>query len=951
MKRTAFLLPPALILAFLLTITTYTEAQTWALIQGVKGQDVAVGNDGSVWATGSAGEIFRYNGKTWDRMPGGASMIAVDPQGDAWVVNSGGGIFKYNTGKKNWDQIPGAAKDIGIGADGSVWVIGTGATPGGYEIFKWNGKGWTKVPGGAVRIAVDPSGNAWVVNNTNNVFAYNGTTFVMKTGSVADIGIGGNGSVWCTGKDDKIYKWEGNNWKQQSGGATRISVGPDGTAWVVNKGGQVYKTHGGSPGVAVKPEKGNPNKGPNKSDRDDNKGKGKQGGNTPTQPGTAFNTPTQTSPTTTTPTSTSTPTSSSTTTAPAGSTPTTTAPATTVTPTAPTTTATPTAPTSTTSAPTTTSSTTSTTKPAVDVVFDNIGFTAVTIHRSSPTALGEYVTEISPQSQVSIPVRLGDQFEVLIDEKRGLHPKIYIVDTRAPVLVLGNIPMKDNTTFVATFDNRLDYIPNMAGVDATKLNYRNLVSTINKKPIFQKLDQVNGVDYDIQAGKVMKFGFSYAGTNLSMGENKSHMSYGYSSFSENWNIALSGKAPVGKTGVDVAGEFGYGETTSIETSSLNVYAYTRQQTSIYTVEVDPFKAALNPEFKHAVLSVTSPADAKTKIIDVFGTHYPVMVDYGGDRSAFMMLSSEQYAKANTMNMNIKAELTKSTAATKKETSGNTTTTSQTGGDYGGSLAFGYGKSTAEGSLLETTKSQYRMIGGTGGFGDWSVSQDNAAPIAVQIKEIYELIQPRVFKDGTDPTKLAIAKMYIKTAVDAYLKAHQKTVGSLVKAPAPKVYEIKLTKMEVMEEVDDANKNTKGHVNVAAYDDKKVQVKNMSKNLWQQDGYSTGFEFRKGRTAFPNTKATFTQFAVGSTFKPFYIKLGGEIIEKDDLWDIGRGDWDYGAMRGNTDFIDLNAMNLDPMTPVTKTFDVSFRYTAANLGKVRLTYTITLLPNEFSDPLF
>ena len=124
------------------------------MITGVTAQDVAVGKDGTVWATATNGNIYRWNGSSWQTMPGGASRIAVDPSGIAWVINSNGNIYKYNSALSNgWELKPGLASDIGIGADGSVWVIGRNTVPGGYDIYKWNGSNWSTVPGGALRIA------------------------------------------------------------------------------------------------------------------------------------------------------------------------------------------------------------------------------------------------------------------------------------------------------------------------------------------------------------------------------------------------------------------------------------------------------------------------------------------------------------------------------------------------------------------------------------------------------------------------------------------------------------------------------------------------------------------------------------------------------------------------------------------------------------------------------
>ena len=225
------------------------NAQLWSMIQGITAQDIAVGKNGSVWATGTNGAIYRWNGTAWQTMPGAAVRIAVDSDGAAWVVNAGNQIFKYNLTSNLWELKPGSAKDIAVGANGAVWVIGANSVAGGYDIYKWNGTNWSLVSGGAARIAVDPAGNAWVVNSSNNVFRFNGSAFEIKPGAVKDIGVGANGAIWSTGTDDRIYQWDGSNWKLQTGGASQISVAPDGNAWAVNSGGQVWRTSGAVPAV------------------------------------------------------------------------------------------------------------------------------------------------------------------------------------------------------------------------------------------------------------------------------------------------------------------------------------------------------------------------------------------------------------------------------------------------------------------------------------------------------------------------------------------------------------------------------------------------------------------------------------------------------------------------------------------------------------------------------
>jgi len=217
------------------------SAQTWSPINGIAAQDIAVGKNGSVWATAINNAIYRWDGLAWETMPGAATRIAVGPNGDAWVINANGNIFKYNSALSNsWELKTGAASDIGVGADGSVWIIGTNTVGGGHSIYRLNGSTWTMVPGGAVHVGVEPSGNAWVVNSNNNIYRYDGSSFALQPGSAKDIAVGADGSVWCTGPDNRILRWDGKNWAPQSGMGTQISVAPEGNAWIVDNTGKVF---------------------------------------------------------------------------------------------------------------------------------------------------------------------------------------------------------------------------------------------------------------------------------------------------------------------------------------------------------------------------------------------------------------------------------------------------------------------------------------------------------------------------------------------------------------------------------------------------------------------------------------------------------------------------------------------------------------------------------------
>lgn len=233
---------------------------TVTVVQGTV-TDVAVGADGSVFvigadsvsATGGYG-IYKLVNNELHKLPDCAGIrIAVSPQGVPWVINKSHLIYKFNG--TTWDVMPGTGTDIGIGADGSVFAIGTeDASPtGGYNVMKWNGSGWDTMPDCAgIHIAVAPNGIPWVVNKSNLVYKYGGTyLWYTQYGVKAnDIGIGANGSVFVTGKDSsainykpKIYMFNTHStWSVVPGiSGVNISVDPNGQIYYTDKLNMLHK--------------------------------------------------------------------------------------------------------------------------------------------------------------------------------------------------------------------------------------------------------------------------------------------------------------------------------------------------------------------------------------------------------------------------------------------------------------------------------------------------------------------------------------------------------------------------------------------------------------------------------------------------------------------------------------------------------------------------------------
>lgn len=211
----------------------------WQQVTSSSASDVGIGADGSVWAIGATGAIYRRAGTTWQTLPGAAARVDVGPDGTAWIVNGLGQIFHWDG--STWIGLPGGARDIGVGANGSVWIIGTD-----NGIYRWTGSSWQSVPGAAARIDVGPDGVAWVVAANGEIYRWNGSIFEYVPGLAQDVSVGADGSVFVTGGapgsgNGAVYRHSATAGFVPVGGTgTQIAAGPNDQLWVIQVNGTLH---------------------------------------------------------------------------------------------------------------------------------------------------------------------------------------------------------------------------------------------------------------------------------------------------------------------------------------------------------------------------------------------------------------------------------------------------------------------------------------------------------------------------------------------------------------------------------------------------------------------------------------------------------------------------------------------------------------------------------------
>jgi hypothetical protein len=207
--------------------------------------------------------IYRWEDGGWVEHSGTGVMIAVSPTGNPWVVNHLGNIYYYNG--SSWEEAPTAcATSIAVGPNaygstyGDPWIIGCGGAVGvNGSIYQLQGSKWVKQPGAATQIAVGDLGFPWVINAAGEIYFWNGVSFVNQPGCATSIAVGpyvvgipfGDpfGDAWVTGCTAEgsgyaIFQLQFGAWVQVPGWATQIAVSPDlGVPWLINDLGQIYR--------------------------------------------------------------------------------------------------------------------------------------------------------------------------------------------------------------------------------------------------------------------------------------------------------------------------------------------------------------------------------------------------------------------------------------------------------------------------------------------------------------------------------------------------------------------------------------------------------------------------------------------------------------------------------------------------------------------------------------
>lgn len=219
-------------------------------IPGAVERDLAIGNDGSVFAIGVDGALAQWSNaqNRFNAFPGQFARIAVAPDGKPWGVTGTGEVFRHNG--VDWRPVYNAlALDIAINAAGTVMIAGQDQFLYTYNFATDQfdrvlpASDGDPIPSG-VRLAVNPRGKPWTIGADGRVRRCDrGPCEILPQGA-RDLDIGPEGSIFIVDPGFQLRRFNTatEEWDRIGIDATQAAVGPGGRPWIANGRSEVWES-------------------------------------------------------------------------------------------------------------------------------------------------------------------------------------------------------------------------------------------------------------------------------------------------------------------------------------------------------------------------------------------------------------------------------------------------------------------------------------------------------------------------------------------------------------------------------------------------------------------------------------------------------------------------------------------------------------------------------------
>ncbi len=134
------------------------------------------------------------------------AQVAVDEDGGLWAVGTDG--VPHAQTQDGWQALPGKVRQLAA-SKGQLWALGTTPAAGGYEILQWTGTDWKLVSPGAAGVQLSAAGGVvWAVNGGGVVWNWDGKQWNPLPGTLHAIAAGPGGVVFALQYDAAKDDWQ-----------------------------------------------------------------------------------------------------------------------------------------------------------------------------------------------------------------------------------------------------------------------------------------------------------------------------------------------------------------------------------------------------------------------------------------------------------------------------------------------------------------------------------------------------------------------------------------------------------------------------------------------------------------------------------------------------------------------------------------------------------------------
>lgn len=336
------------------------------------------------------------------------------------------------------------------------------------------------------------------------------------------------------------------------------------------------------------------------------------------------------------------------------------------------------------------------------------------------------------------------------------------------------------------------------GYDITAVDPLHLVNTGTNRPVFQ-MPGAGSTDYHDNNRIFVPNGLMYVPEFTGRTQVTTHLITDTKEFSEAFSSTVG-------TSIELFGaNFAYSNTHDEAHETLvdeqKEITISLARSLFYDLVLDKARMRLDPQFKARIERLVAHPDYRS-FIEVFGTHYPVAVVYGGMGVMQMEFTRKELEEVESVrdenSKSIGVDNQAQAAAEKFAASGQSSESKEI--------------SNKLSNAVSNQQENFYWVGGThaGSSKDsWSVGEDGAVPIYVELRPLSELLAPPYF---TDPVIVRDTRFALRTAIDDYMKERAEGMKS-GGVNVARVFDLTLTEIKLADDGDDIDRTNELMVDI------------------------------------------------------------------------------------------------------------------------------------------